>query len=103
MVMKSRYATLALLVVIALFCCTSALAGSVEIGFVDDQELKQWMAGAWLTTEVPTGETACTPAKFDKMSDCWTVVIFNGSSQEVKLEFATSGEPFVIPPHQGMG
>jgi hypothetical protein len=61
------------------------------------------MADAWLTTEVPTGETACTPAKFDKMSDCWTVVIFNGSSQEVKLEFATSGEPFVIPPHRGMG
>src|SRR5216683_6926532 len=76
--MKSRHAALALLVAIALFCCTSALAGSVEIGFVDDAELAQWRAGAWLTAEAPTGETACTPAKFDKSSACWTVVIFNG-------------------------
>ena len=100
--MKSRHAVLASLVTIALFCCTSALAGSVEIGFVDDAELKQWMAGAWLTAEAPTGETACTPAKFNQTSECWTVVIFNGSSKDVKLEFTTSGEPFVIPPQGGM-
>src|SRR5216683_4571628 len=100
--MKSRHAALALLVAIALFCCTSALAGSVEIGFVDDAELAQWRAGAWLTAEAPTGETACTPAKFNQTSACWTVVIFNGSSEDVKLEFTTSSEEFAIPPHQGM-
>jgi hypothetical protein len=100
--MRSRHAALALLVAIALFCCTSALAGSVEIGFVDDAELKQWMTGAWLTAEVPTGETTCAPAKFRQLSACWTVVIFNGSSRDVKPEFTTSGEPFVIPPQGGV-
>ncbi len=101
--MKSRHAALALLVAIALFCCTSALAGSVEIGFVDDAELAQWRAGAWLTAEAPTGETACTPAKFNQTSACWTVVIFNGSSEDINLEFTTSGEEFSTGLYRGIG
>jgi len=34
-----------LLAAIAIFCCASALAGSVEIGFVDKAGLHRWMAG----------------------------------------------------------
>ncbi|MGO9604238.1 MAG: hypothetical protein ACLQAT_12735 [Candidatus Binataceae bacterium] len=85
-------AVVTLFVAIALFDCTLALAGSVEIGFVDDAGLEQWMAGG--PAEVPTGETACTPAKFGETSDCRTVVIFNRSSQAITLRFTSNNAEF---------
>lgn len=101
--MKPRHAALAVLVAIALFCCTSASAGSVDIGFVDDAGLDQWKAGGPWPAAVPTGETACTPAKFHETSACWTVVIFNHSSQAITLRFTTTSEEFSIGLHGGIG
>jgi hypothetical protein len=95
MIMKPTVTVL--LAAIAIFCCTSALAGSVEIGFVDKADLHRWMAGG--PAEVPTGETACTPAKFKQTSPCRTVVISNHSSHAVTLSFTTSREEFSVGEH----
>ncbi len=88
MIMKPAVAVL--LAAIAIFCCASALAGSVEIGFVDKAGLDRWMAGG--PAEVQTGETACKPAKFNKTSACLTVVISNQSSHAVTLTVVISNQ-----------
>jgi hypothetical protein len=95
MIMKP--AVTVLLAAIVIFCCTSALAGSVDIGFVDKAGLNRWMAGGAAT--VPTGETACTPAKFKKTSACPTIVIFNHSSHAVTLSFTSDSEDFSVGVH----
>lgn len=77
---------------VAFFFCSFVSAGSVEFGFVDDAGLDRWIAGG--PAEVPTGETACIPAKFGQSSPCRTVVISNHSSHAVTLKFATSEEEF---------
>ncbi len=90
MIMKPAVTTL--LVAVALFCCTAASAGSVEIGYVDDAGLDRWMAGG--PAEVPTGETACQPAKFRESSPCGNLVISNHSAQAITVSFTTGGEEF---------
>jgi len=95
MIMKP--AVTVLLAATVVFCCTSALAGSVDIGFVDKAGLNRWMAGGAAT--VPTGETACKPAKFKKTSACPTIVIFNHSSHAVTLSFTSDSEDFSVGVH----
>ncbi|MGO9449556.1 MAG: hypothetical protein ACLQDV_00715 [Candidatus Binataceae bacterium] len=92
-------AVITLFVATALFYRTFALAGSVEIGFVDDAGLEQWTAGG--PAEIPTGETACTPAKFGETSECRTVVVFNHSSQAITLRFTSSNSEFSTGVHGG--
>jgi hypothetical protein len=82
-----------------LFCGTSVLAGSVEIGFVDNAGFDRWLAGG--PAEVPTGETACIPAKFGQSSACRTIVISNHSSHAITLQFATTEEEFTTGLHGG--
>jgi hypothetical protein len=98
MIMKP--AVTVLLAAIAIFCCASALAGSVEIGFVDKAGLDRWMAGG--PAEVQTGETACKPAKFNKTSACLTVVISNQSSHAVTLSFTSDSEDFSVGLHESI-
>jgi hypothetical protein len=98
MIMKPTVTVL--LAVIAIFCCTSALAGSVEIGFVDKTGLHRWMAGG--PAKIPTGETACTPAEFNQTSPCPTIVIYNHSSQAITLSFTTSSEEFATGVRDGV-
>ena len=81
----------ALLIAFALFCCTTASAGSVEIGYVDDAGLDRWTGGR---AETPTGETACEPAKFNQTSRCGAIVISNRSSQTITLTFKSGSEEF---------
>jgi hypothetical protein len=59
-IMKPAITTL--FVAVALCCCTAASAGSVEVAYVDDAGLDRWLAGG--PGKVPSGETACTPARF---------------------------------------
>jgi hypothetical protein len=98
--MKIKPAVAILLTATAVFCCTSAAAGPVEIGFVDDAGLARWMAGG--PAEVPTGEMACIPEKFASSSACRTVVIFNHSSQAITISFTTSSEEFSTGLHGGL-
>ncbi len=99
MIMKPVVTTLILAV--ALFCCTAASAGSVDIGYVDDAGLERWLAGA--PAELPTGETACKPAKFDDTSSCGNLLISNHSSQAITISFKTSGEEFSTGIHGAVG
>jgi hypothetical protein len=89
-IMKPAITTL--FVAVALFCCTAASAGSVEIAYVDDAGLDRWLAGG--PAKVPTGETACKPAKFDESSPCGNIVISNHSSQGTTVSFKTGSEEF---------
>lgn len=98
MIMKPTVAVL--LAAIAICCWTYALAGSVEIGFVDKAGLRRWMAGG--PAGVPTGETACTPAKFNQTSPCPTIVISNHSLHAVTLSFTTSSEEFAAGVQSGV-
>lgn len=90
-----------LFVAVALFCCTAASAGSVDIGYVGDAGLDRWMAGG--PAEVPAGETACTPAKFDETSSCGNLLISNRSSQAITIGFKTSDEEFSTGIHGAIG
>jgi hypothetical protein len=94
MIMK-RAVTVLLAAMIS--CCTSAFAGSVDIGFVDKAGLNRWTAGE--PAAVPTGETACTPAKFKNTSACPTLVIFNHSSNTATLSFMSDSEDFSVGEH----
>jgi hypothetical protein len=87
-----RRALSALLVAVALFCCTAASAGSLEIGVVAYGGIDRWTAGE--PAEVPTGETACKPAKFNSASLCGNLVISNRSSQAITVTFKTGSEEF---------
>jgi hypothetical protein len=87
-----RPAITTLLVAVALCCCTAASAGSVEIAYVDDAGLDRWLAGG--PAKVPSGETACTPAKFQESSPCGNIVISNHSSQAITVSFTTGSEEF---------
>jgi hypothetical protein len=99
MMMKPVVTTLILAV--ALFCRTAASAGSVDIGYVNNAGLDRWLAGG--PAEVPTGETACTPAKFDDTSSCGNLVISNHSSQAITISFSTSREEFSTGMHGAFG
>jgi hypothetical protein len=99
MIMKPTVTTL--IVALALFCCTAASAGSVEIGYVDDAGLDRWLAGG--PASVPTGETDCTPAKFDETSSCGNLVISNHSSQAITVSFTTGCGEFAIGMHEAVG
>ncbi len=98
MIMKRTVAVL--LGAIAICCWTYALAGSVEIGFVEKAGLRRWMAGG--PAQVPAGEAACTPAKFNQTSPCPTIVISNHSSHAVTLSFTTSSEEFAAGVQSGV-
>jgi len=50
------------------------------------------MAGG--PAEVPTGETACEPAKFRESSACGYLVISNHSAQAITVSFKTSSDKF---------
>lgn len=78
----------------AIFCCRSASAGSVEIGFVDSAGFNRWVGGA--PAQLPIGEMACQPAKFDETSACGNLVISNDSSQAITVSFKTSSEEFFV-------
>jgi hypothetical protein len=80
------------IVALALLWCTVMSAGSADIGYVDDAGLDRWLAGG--PAGVPTGETACKPAKFDKTSSCGNVVISNHSPQAITVSFTTGSEDF---------
>lgn len=90
MIMKP--AVIMLLLAVALFSCTAASAGSVEIGYVDDAGLDRWLAGG--PAEVPTGEVACEPAKFRESSRCGNLLISNHSSQAITVSFTPGSEEF---------
>ena len=90
MIMKPGVITL--LVAVALCCCTAASAGSVDVGYVDDAGLDRWLAGG--PAELPTGETACKPAKFREDSSCGNVVISNHSSQTITFTITPADEEF---------
>src|SRR5271155_1533937 len=81
-----------LLVAVVLLCCTAASTTSIEVGYVDDAGLDRWMAGG--PAEVPTGETACEPAKFRESSACGYLVISNHSAQAITVSFKTSSDKF---------
>jgi len=98
MIMKPTVTVL--LAAIAICRCTSALAGSAEISFVDKAGLRRWMAGG--PPNVPTGEAACTPAKFNQTSVCPTIVISNHSSHAITLIFTTSREEFATGVLEGV-
>jgi hypothetical protein len=98
MIMQRAVTTVLLAAMI--FCCTSAFAGSVDIGFVDKAGLNRWIAGE--PAAVPTGETACTPAKFKETSACPTVVIFNDSSKAATLSFTSDSEDFSVGEQQAL-
>ena len=99
MIMKPAVVTL--IVALALFCCAAASAGSVDIGYVDDAGLDRWLAGG--PAKVPTGETACKPAKFDGTSSCGNLVISNHSPQAIAINFSTSREEFSTGIHEAIG
>jgi hypothetical protein len=99
MIMKP--AVITLLLAVALFCCSAASAGSVDIGYVDDAGLERWLAGG--PAELPTGEVACQPAKFDETSSCGNLLISNHSSQAITASFKTSGEEFSTGMHGAVG
>jgi hypothetical protein len=90
MIMKP--AVITLLLAVALFCCSDASAGSVDVGYVDDAGLDRWLAGG--PAQVPTGEVACEPAKFRESSPCGHLVISNHSSQAITVSFTTGSEEF---------
>jgi hypothetical protein len=99
LIMITKSVIIVLLIAIMLFRCTSAAAGSVEIGFVDDAGLDRWIAGG--PAEVPIREMACIPATFTRSSTCRTVVIFSHSSRAITISFTTSGEEFSTGVHGG--
>jgi hypothetical protein len=99
MIMKLTVTTL--VVAIALFCCTVASAGSVEIGYVDDAGLDRWLAGG--PAGVPSGESPCKPAKFDETTSCGNLVISNHSSQAITVSFTTGSEEFSTGMHGAIG
>ena len=90
--MIMRPAVIRLLVAVVLLCCTAASAASIEVGYVDDAGLDRWLAGG--PAEVPTGETACKPAKFRESSACGNLVISNHSAQAITVSFTTSSDKF---------
>jgi hypothetical protein len=97
--MAMRLAIIALVMGIAAFQSGAAWGGSVEIGFVDEAGLGQWMNGG--AADVPSGETVCTPAKFDETSECPTIVISNNSSQAITLTFTSTNGEFSVGMHGG--
>ena len=99
MIMKPGVITL--FVAVALCCCTAASAGSVDVGYVDNAGLERWLAGG--PAELPTGETACKPAKFDETSSCGNLLISNHSSQAITVSFSTSREEFSTGMHGAFG
>ena len=99
MIMKPTVTTL--IVALALFCRTAASAGSVEIGYVDDAGLDRWLAGG--PAGVPSGESACKPAKFDETTSCGNLVISDHSSQAITVSFTTGSEEFSIGMHGAVG
>jgi hypothetical protein len=96
-----KAAVVSLIVALALFGCTAASAGSVDIGYVDDAGLDRWLAGG--PAELPTGETACKPAKFDETSSCGNLLISNHYSQAITVSFSTSREEFSTGMHGEAG
>jgi hypothetical protein len=87
-----RPAVTTLLVAVVLLCCSAASTTSIEVGYVDDAGLDRWLAGG--AAEVPTGETACEPAKFRESSACGYVVISNHSAQAITVSFKTGSDKF---------
>lgn len=90
--MNMKPAVTTLLVAVVLLCCTAASTTSIEVGYVDDAGLDRWRAGG--PAKVPTGETACEPAKFRESSACGYLVISNHSAQAITLSFKTSSDKF---------
>lgn len=77
---------------VTVFCGSTVRAGNVQIGFVNQAELDQWLAGG--LAEAVSHEGVCKPAKFNETSDCPTVVISNHSSAPVEVKFSSTGEAF---------
>src|SRR6266851_2798489 len=106
MIMKA--AVIVMFAAIAVFPCMAAsagsaeAAGSVEVGLVDESRVAQWMAGG--PADFPSGETACTPAKFEQSSQCGTVVISNNSAHPITIHFASDdNEDFSVGVHRLWG
>jgi hypothetical protein len=98
MIMKCAVA--AVLAAAAIFICTSAIAGSVDIGYVDKAGVNRWISG-----EQGDGEAAeidCAPAKFQQISNCPTIIIFNHSPNPVVLSFTSTNEVFSVGEHEAL-